>query len=530
MSERAIDSIRRMSRVIGMRGCAAAALYLLVVPPFVVVAWGRSLWASRVLLCGEWHRYRGFHPLNALTSFFYRTQWLNIERFGRWGVSPLLGLGSYPLSRWFHLTLLSSYFYAHAGAVTTLLGALAWVAVHLVWLDAAPAAWTLATVAVLLFSTTAYAMAYTRQNYNILGWLWLPLALYAVQTGHWALAALAWLAASMASITVVFAAVPLMAMSTWQLHGIEPLATLLPALLKLGLHLTPLLKSGDAKATLANMAKMIGLTGSGVRYRRRSMRWRPFTVYFVAIYALSCAMLWWDRGVPVLPLAALALFAMNQVLVRFADEQSVIVMFVSVLAADLLISPPSMPALAALFVAVNPMPLFLGLVSPERDRSLVRTQAFAPFDHTRLQYGMERFFDGVKAGQRVLFAFDDPRGAYESLFDGYRTLIELPLFVAASRGVHLMPDWYAVAETNHEGAADCWGRSLSQVRAHAAANAASHVIVYHDSGDELDPAWSQAGFALIASFDWGDWLHELQGVALWRSAKPPCWRLLAVPD
>ncbi|HEY6354104.1 MAG TPA: hypothetical protein VIY30_06420, partial [Burkholderiaceae bacterium] len=100
MSERAGDTIQRMARAIGVGGCIEAALYLAVTPIFVVAAWMRSLWASRVLLRGQWQRYQGFHPLNALTSFFYKTQWLNIERFGRWGVSPLLGLGNYPLSRW----------------------------------------------------------------------------------------------------------------------------------------------------------------------------------------------------------------------------------------------------------------------------------------------------------------------------------------------------------------------------------------------------------------------------------------------
>ncbi|NQU32161.1 MAG: hypothetical protein HQ521_02905, partial [Bacteroidetes bacterium] len=55
--------------------------------------------------------------------------------------SPVVGLGDYPLSNWFHLTYLSSYIYSHAGAITTLAGTLIWVFSHLVWIDSLSAWW-----------------------------------------------------------------------------------------------------------------------------------------------------------------------------------------------------------------------------------------------------------------------------------------------------------------------------------------------------------------------------------------------------
>ena len=47
------------------------------------VAWIKSIWQARVLLKGHWHKYMGFHPLNAMNSLFYRTQWINLKKFGR---------------------------------------------------------------------------------------------------------------------------------------------------------------------------------------------------------------------------------------------------------------------------------------------------------------------------------------------------------------------------------------------------------------------------------------------------------------
>ena len=79
MSERALDTIASMRRSIGWPGIVEAALSPLLTPLLVVPAWLRSLWAARILLDGQWHRYRGFSAQSSLTSFFYATQWLNIS-------------------------------------------------------------------------------------------------------------------------------------------------------------------------------------------------------------------------------------------------------------------------------------------------------------------------------------------------------------------------------------------------------------------------------------------------------------------
>jgi hypothetical protein len=530
VSERALDTIASMRRSIGWPGIVEAALSPLLTPLLVVPAWLRSLWAARILLDGRWHRYRGFSAQGSLTSFFYATQWLNISRYGIRGRSPLVALGDFPLSRWFHLTFLSSCLYAHAGAVCTLAGTLAWVLLHLAWLGTAPPLWVVVVTATVFFSSTAFAMAFTRQNYNILGWLWLPLALQAVLTGSWVLAALSFFAAALASITMVFAALPLLVVQAVQTGSWMPLVVLLPSLAKLALHLEPAWSTGAGAAALGNMARMIGAVSVGIKYRRTSKGLRPFTVYFIFMYAVGCALLWQALGPPVLPLAAFVLFVVNQALVRFADEQSVILLFVSVVAAHVLQSPPSPLAWVALCVVANPLPVFLGLCAYERDRTLVRTRTRRPYDHAPLQAALERFLEPVAPGSRVLFAFDDPCDTYERIFDGYHLLLELPVWVASSRGVHLCPDWHAIAETNYAGAPSWWGRSPDEVRENARRLGASHAIVYVDSGEPLGASWAERGFEVAACLDWGERAQELDGEKLWRAARPPRWWLLTVPN
>ncbi len=529
MAEAAVSILRSMHQRLGRLGVVEALLYPLLTPVYAALAWSRSLPAARILLTEPPGRYRGFHPQNALTSFFYATQWLNIARFGRQGISPLVGLGCYPLSRWFHLSLVSSCLYAHAGAACTLGGTLAWLAFHGVWLGNAAPGWTALVLLTLTSSATALAMAFTRQNYNILGWLWLPLALYAVHHGLWPLAALLWLVASFTSVTAVVAAVPLMLAQAMLSDQAAPVLCLVPALLKLGSHLA--LKSGAAGPTgsLGVMGRIIGVVSKGARYRRTSMRLRPFSAYFIVLYATACAAVTWDHGLPVLPLTALALFVINQLWLRFADEQSMILLFTSVLAAHVLAAPPSMTAWLALLWAVNPMPVFLGLANYRIGSSLVRIEPLQPFDHAPLEQAIEAMVAPVPAGSRILFAFEDPCGVYERVFDGYRVLLELPLHVCARRSVHLFPDWHAVAEANQVGDPDFWGRTPGRVLQHARTFGADHVCVYTRPDEVLDDAWAELGFAPVGSFDWAAWSAELARHAVWPASGPPCWYLFRVP-
>jgi hypothetical protein len=529
MSESVVFVLRAMRQRLGLLGMVEALLYPVLTPLYAAMAWGRSLPAARALLTEPPGRYRGFHPQNALTSFFYATQWLNIARFGRQGISPLVGLGRYPLSRWFHLTLVSSCLYAHAGAACTLGGTLAWLALHGVWLGSASSGWTAVVLLTLASSATALAMAFTRQNYNILGWLWLPLALYAVHLELWPLAALIWLVASFTSVTVVAAALPLMLAHAMFTSQAAPVLCLVPALLKLCAHLA--LKSGTAgpAGSIGVMGRIIGVVSRGARYRRTSMRLRPFSAYFIILYATACAAITWDQGLPALPLTALALFVINQLWVRFADEQSMILLFTSVLAAHVLAAPPSPMAWLALLWAVNPMPVFLGLANFRVGRSLVRIEPLRPFDHAPLEQAIEAMVAPVDAGSRILFAFEDPGGVYERVFDGYRVLLELPLHVCARRSVHLFPDWHAVAETNRIGAPDFWGRVPERVLQHARTFGAGYVCAYTRPDENLAGAWADLGFVLVSRFDWAEWSDELACHAVWPVSGPPCWYLLRVP-
>ena len=503
------------------KGILAQSVLLISMP----AAWLRSLWASRELLDGRWSRTMGFRPKNALNSLYYRIQWVNIDRYGRSGRSPIVGFGDYPLSRWFHLSNLSSFAFANAGATVMLAGTLAWAVSHLVWADTSNSSWALLVTATVVLSTTAYAMAFVYQNYNIVGWLWVPVALFAVNVESWIVAAAMWLLASFASITVIFVAVPLMVVHALTSGHYEALWTLAPAVLKVSMHARPMLSDGSVRAALGALGKLIGLIPTQVRYERTSMRFDIRNTYLSLLYLGGCLLLWLLHGdIPWMPLTAAGLYIVNQRFIRYADTQSVIILFVSVFTAYTLAMPAGPLQWMLLFLVANPFPFFFGLVDTDDVTGRRRLAEFRPFDHTRIETECTAMMQSVPEGCRILFAFEDPGRVYEELFDGYRSAIEPFLYVAALRGIHLFPDWHAVAESNCDREFHCWGRSLTEVHANCKHWQARYVLYHLPSTDNLPREWLEQ-YRVIGTLDYADHLEDLRQALPW-SGGLPCPKFL----
>ncbi len=484
-------------------------------------AWAQSLWKARILLDGKWSSYMGFHPQNSINSLFYRTQWINFDRYGRRGESPNLGLGNYPLRNWFHLSLPASYIYSNAGAVTTLSCTLVWVLSNFIWLFKVNLLWVFAVTSVLFLSTTAYAMAFARQNYQILGWMWIPSALYLTNNGDLVLANIAWIGAGLfGGITPILCAIPIITVLALLNKDISLLFVLLPAFALVSLRFSPFISTGDVVQALSKIAKMIGLSRRKVRYEYETKCFGISNLYFFSLYTIVATLMSWSQGeIVVLPFLGSLLFLVNQCFLRVADEQSIIVVAASLFAFTAMHHTPNLLMLLFFFLAVNPLPIFLSIHNPEISYEPVRVLVNPPFDHTKLEAGFEMFIKDVAAGERILFAFNDPMRKWDNIFDGYRVVHELHLYVAAKKGIHLFPDWWAVGETNYDGAPQCWGRSLNEVVDNCTRWHANYAIVYQDSLSSIECQWLSY-FNVINELDWCDSFSLPKGTKLWPASKP----------
>ena len=112
----------------------------------------------------------------------------------------------------------------------------------------------------------------------------------------------------------------------------------------------------------------------------------------------------------------------------------------------------------------------------------------------------EDFFLDLRNKSRVLFAFNDPKGVYDTLFDGYSMLFQLPIHVASKREIHVLPNWYAVEETNYPNSPVIWGRKVSEVLKNLKSWNTKYVVIYQDKKSKLNIKWDK-NFKCLKSLD-----------------------------
>lgn len=494
----------------------------LLLPFALVPAWTKSLWSSRILLWGQWSRYHAFSATNSINNMFYRTQWININRYGRLADSPILGLGKFPLSNFWHLSTISSYFYSYAGAVTTLLSTLFLVFTHLIWLQSTSWVWVIVVVGVFFFSSTTYATAFSLQNYQILSWMFLPMALYCLVSESWFYGAILFGVIATLGITGYAVSIYLILVYAVFATGFNYnylWLAIFPAL-GVAVNFLPLFIRGSMIDSFVNVGKLIGLVRTKVVYKRSSMRFSLLNAYFFMLYSAGVSIVWFgQQEPPVFLISACILFFSNQLAIRFADEASVILVVSMSAVLEALLVPFNWLVLIGLVLVVNPAlkALQAGLYTAAAN--------FAPFDTDPMLSKVRSFLD-VPAGERVYFAFDDPKGIYERLFDGYRILLEAALVIAAEKSVHLFPDFYAVSETNYTGAPPIWGRSIEEITVNTDIWNAKYVIIYQDVDSVLPSFWMEH-FQVVSELDWRELLSEedLRSVVQ-LDADVPQWFLL----
>ena len=175
-------------------------IFLIMEMPF---AWVKSLYYSRKVL-GRDKGKLGFCPRLVMNNYYYKTMWVNLEKYGRTGDSSLMGLGNYKMADLWYLPTSGITLYAKFGAMVTLLGTLFWAFSNLIWLHRFESVWVIAITLSLFLSSTSYVMAFARQNYQILGWMWYPLSLFSFDIKSWVMSVIFTCLFTIGGVTQVF--------------------------------------------------------------------------------------------------------------------------------------------------------------------------------------------------------------------------------------------------------------------------------------------------------------------------------------
>ena len=437
----------------------------------------------------------------------------NIEKWGHFGVSKNIANGHFKLATWFHIKHFSIKAYAQHSYLTTIGGVAIWVFSFFSWPISMGYQYELfwimnLSIILLLFSSMTFYQAFLYQNYNILGWMLFPIffsALYHTQFGL--LTLITAIMACVSLTSVIFASVFVL-FSFFKTQNIICLLSFIPAGVICILPLFSLFKQGILLGTLKIYSSNLGavkLTKNS--YNRTPIKWYE-TILRISYYLLfAVCYLFFTDEYPFFTLIAIFLFIINQHISRIADIQSILIVVTSAMVTDFLIAP-NQYMLAPLIISLNPM---IGIThnNIKGERVYGWSTPMKPFDLGPIKRKVEEFLIPVQKGQRVFIAFDDPKGDYDKIFDGYRNLIEIFSVVATQKDFHIFPDWHLIFM--HGEQRQFWGRKPKEVSQIMNNWEADYVIIYETGQYDVHPQWDNSGFQICNELNWKLLESEMAG-------------------
>jgi len=517
------ENIERLFKNISSQQIAELALYPLTMLLSGLYRLGETLVSLRMLKKEKWE-YLCFSIRSGLSYLFYDIQALNFEYFQRKDTSPYLGFGNYPMSRWFSYSKIAMITAKNWKPVLVPICMFLWLASHLIWMQSFSIGYVLLLLGLLLISSAFFHQTFTAQNYNVLGWVFFPLGMYGLLTGNLILTAVGWLGAGAFSITTLAVAVFFTVSCCIRDQSALLLLSLLPGMLALLVQCILSLDIKNLRENIRNILQRIGASEKQNAYKRTSSKGLQTGIFYFLIFLIaSLACFYFQTGtLPWQGLAALLVVLINTFLFRFADPQSIQMMLMTVGFSTTLENPNLLQGIFFWLLIAPPAFIFYGtqkmkdfVIMPER-----KLKSIAP-----ILQGIEAFLAPANSGEKVLFAFDNPGGIYENLFDGYRWLLEVPAYIATKRKFLFLPTWWTVFEAIAQESPVFWGRSLDAVQRNAANLGMDYVIVYQEEDEELDNKWKTGGFRLLRTFSWKEHadLLDQEKVLL---KDPPVWFLL----
>ena len=439
-----VAKLRRIEGRFGKVGIVSMLTYPLFIVPVMACVLLRSL-ASIVyaLITKNWFYLTGNTLHVSLNNYFYRVQDVNLQRFGRYNESLLVAGGDgFSLKNWFHTTPVSLRIFSILGPVATLFVAmLVWTGS---WFFIAEFNLTNGLVLLIAICSTYYFVNFIdSQNYNVLGWMLMPLVLHFLYSEEYLLfGALVFLGSFFSfTFTVVVSVIAFVFAVYW----LDPvlLLVLMPAAIKIAIPIFVSIYSGFIK-------KMGGAVGihDEVKYKRSDKKINAVFIYIASISAffiLSYFIIYGFDELMILQLVVFSLFCVNSTISRFADPQTLFILFLTVLCFSMVGKPAEPLMLFAYIVALNPYYYVFGYTPLKNP---VFPLARAPHDTGSLMSRIEALVKQVGADSRTLFLFKNPKNQYDRLFDGCRGLMEPIMYKFNQENQVIFPDWFYMYEYN----------------------------------------------------------------------------------
>ncbi|WP_103636078.1 hypothetical protein [Campylobacter concisus] len=431
----------------GNKGLMFLLLYPVILPVLMLKDTSLSIYNIIINLSKyRWKYLSGNDQRNAYNNFFYYIQDYNIQRFGRYGQSNLLAGGSFSLKNWFHATPLSLRMQASFG--TTFIMFLAMCVWITLWICLYYENQNLWMLGIVFFSTLFFATFIEIQNYNILGWMLYPLFLTLLVSQNYFILCIVLFFISFLSFTGFFLGAILTFIASIYFHNVFLFISIIPGAIK---WLIPVFVSFGK----GGLSKMSGILGAHDKVKYSMKKYKKPNIYKVYLLLLQIQFLIISlliNGVNigvVLLFVTILFFTINELLVRFADQQSFYLLYLSVSLFYILNIDLNTYIVFSYIVSIYPVYGLMINVAPSYGK-FISPGIRHPYSVAEEVDGLNTFFSCVPFGSKILAAHKNPNKEYCNIFKNFRTRSELLQYVAIKRGIVIFPDWYMVFENNKQ--------------------------------------------------------------------------------
>lgn len=485
------------------------------------IVWFKSLYACRILLDGRLEQYGGCHPHRSFQHFWTRNQWFNINKYGRKGITPLLGNGNFSLSNLPFIGIPGHYIYSNAGAASVLFASLFWSFSHLIWLKSSPTYEVIICTLLLFFSSASFAMTFARQNYSILGWMWSPLALFSILNGEFIFATIFLTLISLFSFTAIFFISLAVLFLLFVNNHIEMIIVLFPAVFLWTLTICNLhnFSISEIIKTFKKIFNWIGGSTSKAKYVRGSKSWTNSLFVYLLLSYTSISIIFYINidSLPYFIIFGISLLLINTCVMRLADDQSLIILLMMLSFIQIVNVDFNLILTVFFWICLSP-PAFTILLKPlKKTKSLyIFPEIHSPYDHTELIYIINKFLKPISRGSRVLWAFENPNNNYDNIFSYFSSLLEPMIWAASQRSILIFPNWYAISENNFVGAPEFWGRKYEDLIKNSKDYDCDHIIYHYEKKKGIDSKLLLE-FKVLSKIEWQKYSNQLKNYTPWES-------------
>jgi len=492
-----------------------------IISIFSCIAFIKILIQSRVLLIGKWSQYFGFEKLNALNSLFYKTQLINIEKYGLSGISRYLGYGNYRLEKWWHLSLLSSYIYSNAISVTLLLSTITIIIEYIVIcffsIDTNYVKFLLP-----IFSSLFIITFIKNQNYNILGWVIFPVFLYALNADSNLILLISTLLISMLSITTLILILPLVLIKSIYNHSVHQIFYVLPSLLYLLFFKIKLLNFpvGFNKKNIVWVANLFGAKS----FKRKNLT----TFHLGEIYQFSFILIGFlfldfqSEVYRMYYLWVIVIYIFNSKIIKISDIENILSLYLLLIFSYAMSTTLHFTDLLIIIFITNPSPRALS------SGSYLSIDPLKPIKLEKLFDELNAFILLLKPDSKILVLYKNPNNIYENIFDGKRILVEPLSYISNLNNIRVLPDWWAVfdsAEKNKKKS--FWISNPTEIKNLLKKLGFSYFIAFHE--DHIRYIKNEKkSFRILKSFKWSRFLNDRPSNLLYQDLSNTTWYLCEV--